>query len=333
MSIQVLSITTNLSRYGGAQKVLMDVHEGIREQYNAKVIGFQKFEELHSKYNIQKTEYVQLVNPFYLNNKVLIVHARNVMAVMMLMKRLFFLNTEILYVSHNVYSTHRRYSFFPKRIISISKKVTQNLTDYFKLTDRNIQLIYNGIKDEAKGVSMHSYRKSGKIIILYSARVNTVKRQLQIVDKLDGVLDSTIEIHFAGVGDDYEKLKKRCEGTSNFKTLGFVKDISQVINKADYLMLFSVQEGLPISLIEGIMHGKPLLVNDVGGNQEIGVPGVNGIPLDEDWDSLANTLNGLTAITSDQYGLMSQESRKRYENIFTYERMVKGYLEVLKAIA
>jgi glycosyltransferase involved in cell wall biosynthesis len=332
MATKIISITTNLSRFGGAQKVLMDVHEGIRDVYDAKIIGFQKFETLHPSYGIQASEYVRLTNPFYLNDKILIVHARNVMAIIMVLKRVFFLNTQILYVAHNVYGNHRNVSFFPRNIISISKKVTENLLGYFKLKNRNIQLIYNGIKDDAPLYPGKPYRENNKIIILYSARVNEVKRQLQIVDQLADKLDPAIEIHFAGAGPDFEQLSKVCAGSNNFKALGFIKNIHEVVSNADYLMLFSVQEGLPISLIEGVMHGKPLLVNDVGGNLEIGVPGFNGIELKEDWSLLADTLNSLVLISPDEYATMSRQSRAHYENMFTYQNMVTNYLSALKAM-
>ncbi|WP_183558398.1 glycosyltransferase family 4 protein [Mucilaginibacter sp. SP1R1] len=330
-STEVISVTTNLGRFGGAQKVLMDVHEGLRTEYDAKILGFQDFRDLHPKYGIRSSEYIRFNNPFYLNNKILIVHARNVMAFIMVLKRLFFLNTKILYVSHNVYHNHRRISFFPDDIISISQKVTGNLLDYFKLKNRRVRLIYNGIRDEVFP-ARRSYREDGRIVILYSARVNAVKRQLELVERLSGKLHPGLSIQFAGSGPDYEVLKEKCSGTENFMALGFVENVHELVSHADYLMLFSVQEGLPISLIEGIMHGKPLLVNDVGGNFEIGIPGLNGIALEEDWDVLAETLNGLISLPATTYSRMSRHSRERYETMFTYDDMVANYLNVIREL-
>ena len=330
--MEVLSITTNLGRFGGAQNVLMDVHRGIKDTYKAKILGFQRFDDLLPKYGIKESEYVRFTDPFYLNNKILIVHARNVMALIMVLKKVFFLNTKILYVAHNVFDTHRKFSFFPDNIISISKKVTENLLGFFNLKDRNIQLVYNGIKDERIAHPSRRYRDGNKIIILYSARVNEVKRQLQIVDQLLGKLHSSIEIHFAGSGTDYPRLSKKCEGSLNFKALGFVENMPELVANADYLMLYSTQEGLPISLIEGAMNGKPLLVNDVGGNLEIGVPGLNGFELSEEWETLADTLNKLVYLSPDEYFQMCQHSRTRYEQMFTYKNMIDSYLKVISTL-
>ncbi|HEY9196360.1 MAG TPA: hypothetical protein VIM77_08840, partial [Mucilaginibacter sp.] len=145
MPLEILSTTSDLDEYGGAQKVLLDLHNGIKHKYNCKILGFTKFERLHPKYGITRGEYVRFSNPFYLNNKILLVHARNIMALIMVIKRVFFLNTRIVYIAHNVYNTHKNFSFFPHDIVSISKKVTENLLTYFNLKKRKITLIYNGI--------------------------------------------------------------------------------------------------------------------------------------------------------------------------------------------
>jgi glycosyltransferase involved in cell wall biosynthesis len=330
MTTEILSLTVDMDHFGGAQKVMMDVHNGIKTKFNAKVLGFNKFQDLHPKYNIKQDEYVRFTNPFYLNNKVLIVHSRNIMAIIMIVKWVFLLNTRILYVHHNVYSTLKWASFFPKDIISISQKVTENLLGYFNLKKRNIELIYNGIKDE--GNDEVGNNKNDKIIILYSARINSVKRQLQLVDFLAGKLHPSIEIHFAGTGPDFDQLNEKCKGLENFKVLGFVNNTKEVILNSHYLMLFSIQEGLPISLIEGAMYGKPLLVNDVGGNIEIGLPGKNGIKLSEDWNDLPEMLNSLVLIDSQEYKTKCIYSRERYKEMFTYDKMISNYCKRLETM-
>jgi glycosyltransferase involved in cell wall biosynthesis len=333
MAVEILSIAKDLHLFGGQEKVLMDVHEGIKTTYNAKVLGFTRYEKLHPKYKISRAEYVRLKNPLDLNNKIVIVHGRNVMSILMVLKRVFFLNTKFIYVHHNVYDNLKTFSFFPEHIVSISGKVTENLTDYFGVKKENIQLIYNGIRSTLVNRPAKSNNEKDSIIILYAARVNGVKRQLEIVDQLNGKLHPKIEIRFAGTGPDLERLTEKCQNAQNFKALGFVDDTNEAIAQADYLMLYSKQEGLPITLIEGAQHGKPLLINDVGGNAEIGIPGVNGILLNNSWDDLANTLNGLCNVTDDEYLRMSGNSRMRYEEMFTYDKMINSYIHKIHQIS
>ncbi|QEC79472.1 glycosyltransferase family 4 protein [Mucilaginibacter ginsenosidivorax] len=332
MALEILSTTSDLNEYGGAQKVLLDLHNGIKHKYNCKILGFIEFEKLHPKYGIRQAEYVKFANPFYLNNKILLVHARNIMALIMVIKRMFFLNTRIVYIAHNVYNTHKHFSFFPCDIVSISKKVTHNLLNYFNLKNRKITLIYNGVKDQGDANPVVTFKKQQTIRILYSARVIDVKRQLLIVNQLKGKLHPDIQIVFAGKGPDYDQLVEKCSDATNFKALGFVEHVDELVKQVDFLMLFSTQEGLPISLIEGIMHGKPLLVNDVGGNLEIGVPNFNGIELTDDWNELADKINSIVDLSVENYQLMSQNSRKHYEAMFTYNVMIDNYIKLIDSL-
>lgn len=322
--MEIISITTNVSRFGGAQKVMLDVHNGLKKHYSCKIIGFQKFESLHQKYNIQKHEYLLLRHPWQLNGKILIVHSRNLIPFFVALKKILFLNTKIIYVSHNVYNTHRSLTIFPDVIVSISEKVTENLVQYFKQNPKKIHLIYNGITDAAKDLTDEPPEKSKSIKILYAARVNKIKQQLLILEKLRSVLEDGIELHFAGVGEDFEQLKEACAGLPNFKALGFVENMNNLIKEYDYMMLYSVQEGLPIALLEGIMNGKPLLVNDIGGNLEIAEPGKNGIQL-TDWESMVDQINGLKNISPERYRFMSKQSREIYLQKFQYDKMIENY--------
>ena len=324
----VLSVTTNLSRYGGAQKVLVDVHNGLKLVYDAKIVGFQEYENIHPKYSIKKEEYIQLKNPFILRNKIIIVHARNLISFITFLNKILFLNSTVIYASHNVYNTYRSLTFFPDIIVSISKKVTENLINYFSVEQQKIHLIYNGIIDASTPNSQRDY-ESDRIKILYAARVNPIKRQLYLVNCLKENMRPNIQIHFAGIGDDFDELLDVCKNSKNFVALGFIEKMNELIPEYDYLMLYSVQEGLPLSLIEGILHGKPLLVNDVGGNHEIGVPGFNGFELGEDPDLLVKQINGLVEVDKDKYCWYSDNSRKRYLGNFTYPVMIEKYRHLI----
>ena len=329
--MQIVSITTNLTRYGGAQKVLLDLHNGLKSKFDCKIVGFQDFDQLHPKYGIKKPEYEKL-SYSSLQNKIIIVHARNVIPIIVALNTFLFLKSKIVYVSHNVYSTHKYFTFFPKTIVSISNKVTENLINYFGVKSDRINLIYNGIEDKYPLNHTHIYKQDGILKILYPARVNSVKRQLQIVNVLKDQLNEQVQIHFAGTGDDLDELHKICSSSKNFKALGFVENLESKLLNYDYVMLYSTQEGLPLSLLEGIMCKKPLITNNVGGNWEIGVPGFNGVGLNEDWNMLAQQVNDLLDVDENQYKLMSDRSRNLFLQKFKLEKMIENYSDLIKSL-
>ncbi|AMJ67853.1 hypothetical protein AXW84_22355 [Hymenobacter sp. PAMC 26628] len=152
---------------------------------------------------------------------------------------------------------------------------------------------------------------------------------MYLVDCLKDNLRPEIQIHFAGAGDDFDELLEACKDSKNFVALSFIENMNDLIPEYDYLMLYSVQEGLPLSLIEGISHGKPLLVNDVGGNLEIGIPGFNCFELDECPDSFIKQINNLVEVDKDKYYQYSINSRKHYLDNFTYPVMIEKYRHLI----
>ena len=63
----------------------------------------------------------------------------------------------------------------------------------------------------------------------------------------------------------------------NYITIaGETDDIESYYASCDLVILPSLYEGLPISLIEALREGKPIIATDVGGINEIVQPGFNG---------------------------------------------------------
>jgi len=326
-NMDILSIITDISRYGGAQKVMLDLHNGLKNEFHCKILSLQPYNKLHPKYGITEDEFLRFVNPMQLKNKILIVHARNLLPFLILLKRIFFLNTRIIYVSHSIYDNLKNLTLFPREIVSVSNNVSENLINYFGVNPSHISRIYNGLKDFWQE-GLYHYKKDGIIKILYPARINKGKNQLDIVKVLKGYLADNIVIFFAGIGEDFDELVKICDN-KQFIALGFVSDVHSVIEQCDYLMLYSAQEGLPLSLIEGIMHGKPILTNNIGGSLEIGIPEYNGILLSDNIISLIEQVNSLNNISKEDYEYMATNSRKLYLQRFRYEQMIREYKRLI----
>lgn len=325
----VFSVGTNLINFGGAQKVMVDVHNGIKEEFEAKVLGFGLFAKIHPAYMMDSSEYIRLINPLLLKNSTVLIHARSLTTLFFFLNHIFRLNLKVVYVSHNLYEDKRFFTFLPATVVSISEKVTENLRNYFRVSSERIVKIPNGIVDCAP--SMSSTLDKNQVVILYSARVNSVKRQVDLVKNLKDKINSNIKIIFAGTGPDFVELVSVIGDSENFEAHGFTDDISTLIDQSHYCLLFSRKEGLPISLMEGARAGKPLIVNDVGGNLEIGLVGKNALRADT-WAELIRTLNNLPDVFSETYDIMSLNSRKIYESNFRYENMIKKYTSLIKSL-
>lgn len=326
---KIYSFDNRLFEVTGVHKVLMDIHNAIKDNFDARVLGTLEYEELNPGLNIKREEYRKIGSIFSLRNSILIVHQRRLAVKYRLLSLIPFLNLKVVYVHHSILTGQRRTTLLPKRIITISDRCIENLTEYFGVPRKRITKIYNAVIDKKEGE--HSRSNDGIIRILYTAKVYPLKRQIQLVENIKDKLNNNIQIIFAGDGEDFEQLKKITENDSRFKCLGFTNNIDKQLAKADYCMLFSKNEGLSISLIEATMMGVPIICNDVGGNLEIAKDGYNAFICNE-WDELVERLNSLPKVTDEEYKVMSQNSRTQYEQNFNFESFKRNYIEYFKKI-
>lgn len=325
----VYSLNTQLYKVTGVEKVMMDVHHALLDTYDCKIVGTISYDQVRPDHHIKKEEYIKWRNPFMFRNSIVIVHERKLLILFWLLNNLLFQNIKIVYVHHNIFHDHKRSTILPKTIVAIADKGIENLTEFFCAPKEHIHKIYNCVKDEYK--APHPTMHRDQITLLLPGRINGQKQQVEIVRQLAGNLDPRIKILFAGDGPLLEDLKVACEGNKSFEVLGFRSDVKQLLSEVDFMLLYSMHEGLPITLIEATMIGMPIICSDVGGNAEICHQGENGWVL-HDWDELVKTLNNLPNVTDEQYAKMCEESRKIYESNFTFEIFKKQYTDLISKL-
>ena len=326
---RVFSIDFQLYKVTGVEKVMLDIHHAVQSAYEAKIVGNIPYTKLRPEHNIKKEEYVQKKCWFMFRNSIVVIHERRLLWVFWLLNHLLLQRIKIVYIHHNIFYNHKLTTLLPKTIVTISDSGFQNLLDFFGAPKSNIHKIYNCVPDEYDGPHAPMHRE--RISLLLSGRINEQKQQLEIVRHLSNKLDPRIRILFAGDGPMLEELKSVCKGNNNFEVLGFRNDVKDLLKKTDFSFLFSVHEGLPITLIEATMIGMPIICNGVGGNREICINGKNGRVLDN-WDELVATLNNLPYITDEEYSRMCIESRGIYESKFTFEEFKHEYLNLLDGL-
>lgn len=326
---KLFSIDFQLYKVTGVEKVMMDIHHAVKDEYEAKIVGNIPFNRVRLEHNISENEYIRLHNPFLFYNSIVIVHERRLLVFFWILNHLLFQKIKIVYVHHNLFYDHRRTTILPETIIAIADRGIENLTQFFGASRNNIHKIHNCVEDCY--TTPHAPLHHDEIKLLLPGRINSQKQQLEIVQRLKEKLDPRIKILFAGDGPQLEELKESCRGLSNFEVLGFRNDIIELISQSDFVLLYSLHEGLPITLIEAAMMGCPIICSDVGGNPEICHNGENGWVLNN-WDELIKTLNSLPNLSDEEYGSMCKRSREIYEENFTFEIFKNKYLKTLSTL-
>ena len=86
----------------------------------------------------------------------------------------------------------------------------------------------------------------------------------------------------------------------------------------------SRNEGLPISVLEAMRAGLPVISTRVDGIPEQ-VDERNGVLIDPNVDQLVDVLNKLPEFDWESLG---KGSRIRFENEYTFERMLRDYADM-----
>jgi glycosyltransferase involved in cell wall biosynthesis len=168
--------------------------------------------------------------------------------------------------------------------LAIKTKVVPKDTD-------KVKVIYNGVKvpDTEK-----KCEKNDRIYSVMTARFDTQKNyELLIKAIADCEFKWKFEFHFIGDGPNLEKCKvlvKRLGLTNIIYFEEFQKDVGSFLKKADLFILCSNYEGLPISIIEAMSYGLPILASDVGGISEQVINEYNGYLFMNDINSIEKVL-------------------------------------------
>lgn len=325
MSTGVVNVYPNFSTFGGAEKMIFTLHKNLGERKNNLIMGFTSFSKFNHKIeDLKKEDFKRLSirNIREHKNLVFISHHRKTTLFLILISKIFRFKLKIIHVAHNEFSTLKNFTFFPNNIIAVSEKVKKNLVEYFNQDKTKIKVIYNGLEDNFKNTKNKEFNNTS-IRILYPARVNKIKQQVEVVKQLQNKLHKNIGIDFAGIGEDLSTLNIICSSSTQFNSLGFI-DIHEAISNYDFIMLYSQNEGLPLGLIESCMYKKPILTNNVGGNLEILNNGHNGFEL-SDLKELSTELNKLSKLTQQEYTKLSLQARQTYEKKFQQVDMLKAY--------
>ncbi len=114
----------------------------------------------------------------------------------------------------------------------------------------------------------------------------------------------------------------------NVECVGFHKDVRPYLKDANAIVLPSYHEGMANVLLEAASSGRPILASDIPGCRETFDEGVTGFGFKaKDVDSITAAIEKFVALPYEQKCEMGKAGRKKIENEFNREIVVKKYLE------
>jgi glycosyltransferase involved in cell wall biosynthesis len=104
--------------------------------------------------------------------------------------------------------------------------------------------------------------------------------------------------------------------------------------KYDLFMNVSESEGIPVSIMEALSTGMPVIAPDIGGMKEIIRTGENGILLGKDWN-LGEAVDAVRLIANmeqQEYNALRFRAKAFWNTFYNADNNYKNYLKKIKSL-
>ncbi|MEG6533402.1 glycosyltransferase family 4 protein [Caldibacillus thermoamylovorans] len=225
-------------------------------------------------------------------------------------------------------------NLFTDRVIALSENAKNELI-MNGLRGNKVHVIYNGIEiPDLK--NNYSFFDDGIINIITTGRLTEQKGHVYLI-KAAAILKEKIGnsfcIYILGDGEKKEDLSSMIEGYSlekNIKLLGFKNEPLKYLSCADIFVLPSLWEQFPISSLEAMGLGKPIIASNVNGlPEQIKDAGILINPASEYeiYDALLYLIENKSKRET-----YSELAKKRFEENFTLSSMGEKTIRVYKGL-
>ncbi|MBR5832939.1 MAG: glycosyltransferase [Bacteroidales bacterium] len=235
----------------------------------------------------------------------------------------------------------RFYTFFEKYCdvkVSNSDNAKHVFAGHFPHLASKLTTIYN-IVDLPNITSNYSFRNNRKIHIIIPASYRAVKNPLRLLEALslmNAEEQSLLHIDWYGNIDDGKVCYNEMIAFIDSKKINDVitlhdatKDIINKINEADAVGLFSTSEGLPNSICEGMMLGKPIVMTRVS-DYDVLVDSSNGFLCDfDDSVSIKKSLISLASLSDEKIKEMGISSKAKATLLFSKGSVLNQWKQII----
>jgi len=164
------------------------------------------------------------------------------------------------------------------KVIAVSGDIRDILIEKYGFPGDRIAVIHNGT-----GIpeGLPSKKEKDFFVVGSMGRIYPVKDYSLMVEIAREVSGETENIRFELAGDGPDRAKiadlvERYRLGKVFLLRGFVEDLSGFYQGIDLYLNTSLHEGIPMSVLEAMSHGIPVIAPNVGGLKEMMEDGIEG---------------------------------------------------------
>ena len=212
--------------------------------------------------------------------------------------------------------------------VALTPEVRNSVAEFYGIPLRRVPVIYNGI-DLSRCVPKTTYETGETVTILHVGRFDVPKNHPGLLEAFRLLLETHPECRLRLVGDgelrpDMEKLARE-KGIADFvEFCGMQSNVYPYLHDADIFTLPSIYEGNPMTIIEAMGTGLPIVASRVGGIPDMISDGESGLLVEPEPQSICTDLTRLVgdAALRQRLGLAA----RKQSQTFSAEHMARDYI-------
>jgi glycosyltransferase involved in cell wall biosynthesis len=300
---------------GGAETILLNIAGNIdRQQYHSRVVLHKsdwlfnqlskheiETEIIPSKYSWDISFLIKFIG-YCRRHKIDLIHSHlfganlygclagailRIPVIATFHNELFFLGRSEKFLAIKSFIIRR----FASRMVFVAMYMKRDYADHSMYPENKSLVIYNGIElmDDKEDFDSSVLRRElgisdHDLLVGHVANFRAPKGHRYLLEAASLVCDKIPGVRFLLIGEEGDgTIKREIEDIiaekdlrDNIKLLGFRKDVVDLLRIIDVFVLSSISEGLPLSVIEAMASGKPVVATEVGGLSEIVVQDQTG---------------------------------------------------------
>ncbi|MEZ7743222.1 glycosyltransferase family 4 protein [Gemella sp. 20925_1_85] len=301
------------------------------EELNKNGIKHHKILDVESKSPKTLATNFNTLRKIIKENKIDIIHTHHRMAAFYARLLMYiFPKVKHIYTAHNIFDNKikmYKYSLKGAKVIAVGEGVSNHLKKDLSVDS---SIIYNAIPENTNRTTVREIVDHTKIKIGFIGRLSEQKGLAYLIDAIKLIEKENIHLFIAGDGDLKERLlvQVRALGLDDKITfLGYREDTTAIINSCDFMVMPSLYEGLPLTLIEYFQNSKTVVGTTIPGIQEVVVHEVSGLLVKPgDALSLSKEIQRLSTDV-DLRSKLEEQTHKIYGEKFSYNNFISKYLK------
>jgi glycosyltransferase involved in cell wall biosynthesis len=221
------------------------------------------------------------------------------------------------------------------KIIAVGEEVKKFMIEKAKIPTDKLLTIHNGIEINhlKKEISTQKLQKELKLkpetkIITTVGRLACQKGHIYLLQALKLVLEKEREVNLLVVGEGplrkfLEEISREMGVREKVSFLGVRENIEEILALTDIFVSASLWEGLPLSVMEAMASGRPVIVTDIASHRELVEDRVTGllVPVKNPF-ALAKAIKELLG-HEERRREMGEAGRQKVEKNFSLQKMVE----------